>query len=455
MKYHGHAVEGGALKYVSVSSMRLFEACPRRWWYRYVAGIKEPTTKAQMTGTVEHEQLAHYLSTGEDVLGEIAQGGRRFLPPPAPARREPSTVMVEQEMEPALLIEGVPLIGSIDLLDIERLGDGFAHITDHKTSSDPDRWASTPAQLERDIQGIGYAAWAFDRYPTAEQVVFRHITYATRRKGYAKAAHCVFFRSAHPERMLRLGQLVRGMKLAAAIADPGLVLANNQPEVCNSYNKLCHYAGQCSAYKKESMMSLLDQLLEQESVSKPVSVPVVVQKIPEAGVPVSKLTDEDGVDGPFERALLLPPDAPKVPANPTTPRKPRKAAVAAAVPEPVLPPPPEPASSTAETPAVIPEPVQFPVGALMVFIDCRPRDGQPVSLLLYVAKVQAEAASQAGVADYGLIEFGKGPGIVRAVTRRMPPTGACYINTGWGPGAKAVAEVLREIALSVAEGDPR
>src|SRR5262245_20336800 len=84
---HGPAVADGKIRYLSVSSITAFDeksfgGCERRWWYRYIAKVKEPPTKVQKLGTQVHAQIEHYLRTGEDVLGDLARSGARFLPRP-------------------------------------------------------------------------------------------------------------------------------------------------------------------------------------------------------------------------------------------------------------------------------------------------------------------------------------------------------------------------------------
>lgn len=91
--------------------------------------------------------------------------------------------------------------------------------------------------------------------------------------------------------------------------------------------------------------------------------------------------------------------------------------------------------------------------ALILFIDTLPREApHPVPLdREYIPTICAEAARQGGVDDYGLVEYGKGPGLVRALCRSAPPTGRVFIRTGWGAASIAVAEALRPLAKQVFE----
>src|SRR5574343_1502397 len=105
----------GVLAQVSVSQVNTFDAtqdggCPTKWWLNKVMGREIPGTKAQAVGIEGHEQLEHYLLTGEDVLGPVARAGKHLLPPP----RDPR-VLVEHELRGTLA--GVALLGYTDVLN--------------------------------------------------------------------------------------------------------------------------------------------------------------------------------------------------------------------------------------------------------------------------------------------------------------------------------------------------
>jgi CRISPR/Cas system-associated exonuclease Cas4 (RecB family) len=129
----GAAVVDGRLSFLSVSQVQEFALCERRWWYAKVKHLAKPRTKALDVGTEAHKQWAHYLSTGQDVLGDVARIAKPLLPAPGP------DLLVEQKFcsEDALPVispvtaAGVPLIGDIDLIN-PREG---IRVTDHKTSS--------------------------------------------------------------------------------------------------------------------------------------------------------------------------------------------------------------------------------------------------------------------------------------------------------------------------------
>lgn len=83
----GPVIVEGRIRYLSVSQLEAYDSevyggCARRWHFRYVQGVKEKKRVFQELGSKVHEQIEHYLRTGEDVLGELARAGKRFMPRP-------------------------------------------------------------------------------------------------------------------------------------------------------------------------------------------------------------------------------------------------------------------------------------------------------------------------------------------------------------------------------------
>ena len=72
------------LERVSVSQIASFDptqpaGCPRRWWFRYVAGKPEPETASKSKGKDFHTSIEHYLKTGEDVLSPEVRAGKHLI----------------------------------------------------------------------------------------------------------------------------------------------------------------------------------------------------------------------------------------------------------------------------------------------------------------------------------------------------------------------------------------
>src|SRR5215475_8269974 len=61
----------------SVSQIKLFQECPRKWYQQYVKGIREPQTEDQKLGVVIHEDLENFISTKR----AISRGPLNLLKP--------------------------------------------------------------------------------------------------------------------------------------------------------------------------------------------------------------------------------------------------------------------------------------------------------------------------------------------------------------------------------------
>lgn len=127
----GHTINpDGTIHHFSVSNVELGDpraegGCIRRFWYKNVGGKKEEekakSAEAKAAGTKLHDELKHYLKTGEKVLGPLAMKGLHFVPPPGP------DLIVEQGIHTATTVDGVvhisspltaagiPFVGYIDL----------------------------------------------------------------------------------------------------------------------------------------------------------------------------------------------------------------------------------------------------------------------------------------------------------------------------------------------------
>lgn len=156
----------GKLANLSVSSINLFdvrhEGCPRKWYKRYVQGVRSAETKAQQRGTEIHAQIEHYLKTGEDNLSDSVRAGKHFIP----HALHNESYIVEYEFGPGILSSaGIPINGKIDFMHTapyEWTEQGINktyhlfEIIDWKTLSD-EKYAKKGIDLEHDTQMLGYA----------------------------------------------------------------------------------------------------------------------------------------------------------------------------------------------------------------------------------------------------------------------------------------------------------
>src|SRR5262245_55687907 len=88
------AVVDGVPAHFSVSALEKADTrpgrggCVRRWWYRYVGGKdqeeRDAHAEAKKRGEQLHAEVAHYLKTGENLLGSLALRGMHMIPEPGP-----------------------------------------------------------------------------------------------------------------------------------------------------------------------------------------------------------------------------------------------------------------------------------------------------------------------------------------------------------------------------------
>jgi hypothetical protein len=178
---HAHAVENGVIRHLSVSQIKDLALCERVWFLSKVKHLPKKQFKSQVTGIEVHKQIEHYLKTGEDVLGDVARKGFEYLPAPG------ADLGVEASLEdPPLTAAGIPFEGYVDIINPRGAADGVLRLTDHKTSSNVEKYAASADDLtttkhEHGIQMIGYARWAVlsGRYPWAKTIELEHLYYPT------------------------------------------------------------------------------------------------------------------------------------------------------------------------------------------------------------------------------------------------------------------------------------
>lgn len=189
----GPAVVAGEVIYSSVSAVQKFLACPRAWWLRYVARVpdKPPSRNARL-GTAGHARWQRYLETGDDreLAGServvLAKGWAPQLPlPRSTCLAEVAIHTTEGGLASPLQIDGVPLVGYVDVVDRDA-GDVVDRdallVQDWKYKGDIDQYVACSEDLvdpgtDAGVQMIGYAlAVAVREDWPGTTIELRHVT---------------------------------------------------------------------------------------------------------------------------------------------------------------------------------------------------------------------------------------------------------------------------------------
>jgi hypothetical protein len=357
--YYGPSLVAGQIRYLSVTQFEQFDrdtegGCKRKFWFRRVARIPEPQRKPQKLGEQVHSQIEHYLKTGQDVLGEVARAGKRFLPRPG------SDLLVEHEFSgfedgraatdatygpvrgrivSALQAGGIPVIGYIDLMHArgEWVDDaGASHtepqtaeVLDHKTSKqiadvvDDDTgivfkkgWAKSAEQLACTWQMSGYGVVALARWPGLVGVRLSHGYYQTQGPRAASKRSVLVSVEDVVSRWRRSDQVVEEMRAVARVTKVEDVEPNL--DACSAYGG-CAYRSQCPmdpmvmlqrvggkepAREGRKMASILDQM---RAKAKGAALPAANPAAAAVAAEKAKLLAEEKAG---RTGSIVPPDAP-------------------------------------------------------------------------------------------------------------------------------------------------
>ncbi len=185
------------MQLVSASQISKYRECARKWAWRYIAKLPDPTGPAAALGTeVDDTQLQPYLRDGRTFdysreSGNIAAAGLAYLPKPKSHGLEVQKHFV---MPSPTYVDGQHIgfgyQGFIDLWmptggmpDI----DGHPVVCDFKTTGNW-RYALTPEGLKTNVQAQLYATWAM--FSTGARVIdLVWIYFATKGPRKAKRVH--------------------------------------------------------------------------------------------------------------------------------------------------------------------------------------------------------------------------------------------------------------------------
>ena len=273
--YLGHAVENGLVRFGSVSSLEKADTrsggCQRKWWYRYVYGLKEPDTEAKALGIALHNDIKEHLTTGNRLLPALVMSGLHMVPDPGP------DLLVEQPLHRVadngrirsiLNADGVPLVGFVDCAhdrginkgcdDITELHDppGTLEVIDWKRKSDGTKleYFMQPGELIKSIQMSGYG-FALGTANNREHIRLSHGYFPAKGRKPFKVTKLHVLQDCANSWEYSNG-LMRVVKDIAKETNPEKVPGNTF--ACASYGG-CMHREYCSAYRHNSTAGIFGE----------------------------------------------------------------------------------------------------------------------------------------------------------------------------------------------------
>jgi len=390
------------IRHVSASSIKLYEACPTRWYYRYVIGDKEESTPAMELGTKVHSYLEDYLVSGtipdqQEIAGEIAMAGLYLLDRSRDKQVELALDTLQLPGQP------IPFKGFIDCLYSSHDLEDFPEILDHKTTSGW-RYAKSPDELAFDTQLIIYAKHVLAHCDSA-QVRLSHIAYLTKPPYEARKSSIVVTRE-HVDKVFQT-IYTKVEEMLASAKKPVETLPKNNKQ-CYSYGKRCPYYAQCH-----------QQILPDTGKTENRSEPIMTEKQKSV---LSKLKSS-----PAKAAML----------NQATSGEPQNVGAE-----------PQDLGSDSGSATVIDRfiqdcrvtpvelalsPVELapsPVKEATLFVSCATIKGSIPMIQVVLGSILQEIADSRRVKHIGLIQFGEGWELLNAKLLEIPQDslGDCYID---------------------------
>lgn len=269
-KDYGPSVLGGIVQRTSPSALETADpntrwGCLRKYWYRYVLGLREPDTEATLRGKKTHSEIEKYLGGGEPSLGALAMSAWTYLPDPSPA------LELEHAVEPVSHFEvgGVPVLMYIDCIDprpsfINPMGaiteESVVEVIDWKTKGNL-QYALAPKDLLKTHQMPMYGDYTMRRY-NVERVRLSHVYMQT--KGAKRSCKTTTLADARTiERSIKnTERVVRLIVDVAKESDVNKVPPNLR--ICGNcyYNNKCPKSTQQTSeqiFGKAASMTLLPQ----------------------------------------------------------------------------------------------------------------------------------------------------------------------------------------------------
>jgi hypothetical protein len=279
---------------VSASQITKFRECERKWAWKYIAKLEEPSGPAAALGTeVDDTQLQPYLRDGRPLdftreSGYIALPGLAFLPAPQSHALEvqkhfvmPSPTCVDDKHigfgyqgfidlwlpkggMPGLECEHEDCRMYPDLGKACREAGGLPPVVcDFKTTGNW-KYQKHPKDLETDVQAQLYAMWAL--WHTGSRVVdLVWVYFATRGKRVAKRSHLRVYAEHVAEQFTRINETaLRMYEVRKTVTDP-LELQPN-PKMCDAYGG-CPFRHKCNLSPEQTIDAQAARWVESNQMS--------------------------------------------------------------------------------------------------------------------------------------------------------------------------------------------
>lgn len=244
--HHRSTLINGRYAHTSASQVSEFKRCPRKWYYKKVVKLEEPSNPAQARGKAVHSAIESFLETRQIALpvitdeqvGVDSEALAEYVSIAAPYLPEGDYEIEREVLLPTF--EGGPLW--VGYIDVRYPG---VRIIDHKTTSDF-RYAKTPEELRNDTQLNAYAHWEYEQGATGELEV-AHLYLRTRGRKLASYVPALTTKDKVDEVWARDMETVRQMSALVerlGVTEDRAEEVDPNTEACGAYGG-CYFRHRC------------------------------------------------------------------------------------------------------------------------------------------------------------------------------------------------------------------
>jgi hypothetical protein len=332
---YGKAIANGVILYFSATSLSTGDpnedgGCPRKYAFKYGLRYPMPEQDFQRTGIDLHNEVEHFLKTGERTLGPLAMAIAPWIPAPGPDLEiEREIWLPSSGTPPPVTAAGVGVVGKQDLrhargVYIDSRGELVAEVErnvvevqDWKTTSDIAKWSKPGDRLLQTVQMATYGKHECNRDPDVGYVRLSHVYSQTKGARLGKKTTMLAPRDAIERRWESVEGVARSLvdvvKLAVDKDAANRVDANTR--ACGAYRG-CPYradvGGPCTAGNSlatlfgpsneggSAAMSLLNVLKVPAATSAPTPPAAAVNPLAAARAELARLEAEAKVNAALE-----------------------------------------------------------------------------------------------------------------------------------------------------------